>query len=106
MRNVFVGQVGNLRRIGNPTPALGSAAMPRGWLASPGGALRRCLTLLLFLVPALLLGADEWPQFRGNPQLTGVAAGALAANLKLLWTYEAGDSIESSAATTSLLKVP
>src|SRR6266581_1136389 len=40
----------------------------------------------------------EWTQFRGNPQLTGVAASSLPANLKLLWTYEAGDSIESSAA--------
>jgi eukaryotic-like serine/threonine-protein kinase len=40
----------------------------------------------------------EWAQFRGNPQLTGVAASSLPANLKLLWTYEAGDSIESSAA--------
>ena len=51
------------------------------------------------ILPALLLtAADEWPQFRGNPQLTGVAADALPANLKLLWTYESGDSIESSAA--------
>src|SRR5690242_7834519 len=41
---------------------------------------------------------DAWPQFRGNPQLTGVAATSLPAALKLLWTYEAGDSIESSAA--------
>ena len=52
--------------------------------------------LLLLLLP-LLLSADEWPQFRGNPQLTGVAAGTLPASLKLLWTYEAGESIESSA---------
>ena len=41
---------------------------------------------------------DAWPQFRGNPQLTGVATSSLPATLKLLWTYEAGDSIESSAA--------
>jgi outer membrane protein assembly factor BamB len=41
---------------------------------------------------------DAWPQFRGNPQLTGVASSRLPATLKLLWTYEAGDSIESSAA--------
>jgi len=43
-------------------------------------------------------GLDAWPQFRGNPQLTGVAASSLPATLKLLWTYDAGDSIESSAA--------
>src|SRR5215813_3210505 len=58
------------------------------------------LRLLLLLVPALAVAqkADEWPQFRGNPQLTGVTTSAIPANLKLLWTYEAGDSIESSAA--------
>src|SRR5713101_2860349 len=44
---------------------------------------------------------DDWPQFRGNPQLTGVAASFLPATLKLVWTYEAGDSIESSAAILS-----
>lgn len=43
--------------------------------------------------------ADEgWRQFRGNPQLTGVAPSTLPATLKVLWTYDAGDSIESSAA--------
>ncbi len=41
---------------------------------------------------------DAWPQFRANPQLTGVAVSPLPSPLKLLWTYEAGDSIESSAA--------
>jgi outer membrane protein assembly factor BamB len=54
--------------------------------------------LAIGLLPLLLTAAGEWPQFRGNPQLTGVAADALPANLKLLWTYESGDSIESSAA--------
>src|SRR5579863_8420089 len=42
--------------------------------------------------------ADDWAQFRGNPSLTGVAAAAVPKNLKLLWTFDAGDSIESSAA--------
>ena len=41
---------------------------------------------------------DRWPQFRGNPQLTGVAPEAPPDALTLKWTYEAGDSIESSAA--------
>src|SRR5260221_12027676 len=58
------------------------------------------------LIPAgVWLGAaaetaapGEWTQFRGNPQLTGVATSSLPTNLTLLWTYEAGDSIESSAA--------
>ncbi len=54
--------------------------------------------LIVFLLAGLLSAADEWPQFRGNPQLTGVAPAAVPSNLKLLWTYEAGESIESSAA--------
>jgi outer membrane protein assembly factor BamB len=40
----------------------------------------------------------EWPQFRGNAQLTGVAASTLPATLRLVWSWEAGESIESSAA--------
>ena len=54
--------------------------------------------LILFLLTGLLSAADDWPQFRGNPQLTGVATGSLPATLRLLWSYDAGDSIESSAA--------
>lgn len=42
--------------------------------------------------------ADQWPQFRGNLQLTGISLTSVPRNLKLLWTYEAGESIESSAA--------
>lgn len=60
--------------------------------------------LLLTVHCSLLTGfaqdtpADNWSQFRGNQSLTGVSQSALSNNLKLLWTYEAGDSIESSAA--------
>jgi outer membrane protein assembly factor BamB len=42
--------------------------------------------------------ADGWPQFRGNHQNTGVSTSPLPATFKVLWTYEAGESIESSAA--------
>src|ERR1700730_7465606 len=42
--------------------------------------------------------ANNWSQFRGNHQLTGVSQSAVPGTLKQLWTYEAGDSIESSAA--------
>ncbi len=49
-------------------------------------------------VPAAPAPSADWPQFRGNPQLTGVAAAAPPASLKLLWTFEGGESIESSAA--------
>ena len=42
--------------------------------------------------------ANNWPQFRGNHQLTGVSQSDVPGTLRQLWTYEAGDSIESSAA--------
>jgi outer membrane protein assembly factor BamB len=47
---------------------------------------------------ALAQPAPEWPQFRGNLQLTGVARESLKPPLKVQWTYEAGESVESSAA--------
>ena len=40
----------------------------------------------------------NWPMFRGNPEQTGVAGEPLPENLVLLWKYETGDSIESTAA--------
>ena len=42
--------------------------------------------------------AENWSQFRGNQRLTGVSDSNVPNDLKLLWTYEAGESIESSAA--------
>src|SRR5580693_232317 len=45
-----------------------------------------------------LRAADEWPQFRNDPSLTGVSISPVPKTLKLLWTFDAGDSIESSAA--------
>jgi len=48
--------------------------------------------------PASIAPAAEWRQFRGTPSLAGVSAATLPATLKLLWTYEAGDPIDSSAA--------
>src|SRR5262245_11661946 len=42
--------------------------------------------------------ADNWSQFRGNQQLTGVSQSKVPDSLKQLWTFDAGDSIESSAA--------
>ena len=53
----------------------------------------RFLIFALFTLPAFA----EWPQFRGNPSLTGIATGQLPPeNLKLLWTWEGGESFESS----------
>src|SRR5437016_2162086 len=54
--------------------------------------------------PALELNAQtpagdtSWAHFRGNASLTGVAATAPPETLRLRWTFEAGDAIESSPA--------
>jgi outer membrane protein assembly factor BamB len=53
-----------------------------------------CACLLLPARPA----AAEWPQFRGNAALTGVATSELPQTLKVIWTAEIGESVESSAA--------
>jgi outer membrane protein assembly factor BamB len=41
---------------------------------------------------------DAWPLFRGAPALHGRSAAPLPKTLKLRWSYETKDSIESSAA--------
>jgi outer membrane protein assembly factor BamB len=66
-------------------------------------SLRRGILLFLFLIVPITTTAqdtppDNWAQFRGNHRLTGVSESKVPADLKLLWTVEAGDSIESSAA--------
>src|SRR5687768_5773791 len=44
-------------------------------------------------------GPSSWPQFRGGPELSGVATGTgLPHRLRPLWTFEAGEAVESSAA--------
>src|SRR6185369_6300843 len=53
---------------------------------------------LAFGVLAQDTPGDNWYQFRGNHSLTGVSNSNVPDSLKPLWTYEAGDSIESSAA--------
>jgi eukaryotic-like serine/threonine-protein kinase len=68
--------------------------------------MRRALLFAALLVPALaaqqpatgISPAAEWRQFRGSPRMTGVSASAPPAALKVLWTYDAGDVIDSSAA--------
>ena len=61
-----------------------------------------CLLPTAFCLPPAAAAqdtpADNWSQFRGNHQLTGVSNSEVPNSLKLLWTYEAGESIESSAA--------
>ena len=42
--------------------------------------------------------APAWPQFRGTAPLSGVQTAAPPAALAVKWTYDAGESVESSAA--------
>jgi len=59
------------------------------------------LTFLLTSSPALgqqWADANNWTQFRGQQYLTGVSKADVPKNLRPLWTYEAGEGIESSAA--------
>ena len=64
----------------------------------------RVLKILLLVlglaisVVAQEASADNWSQFRGNQSLTGVSQSNVPSTLKQLWTWEAGESIESSAA--------
>ncbi|CAN5562978.1 hypothetical protein BH20ACI3_BH20ACI3_38010 [soil metagenome] len=75
-------------------------------LIQTGGEIVRSLLLFIALyfcfLPSFLYAqdtpADNWSQFRGNHRLTGVSQSAVPTTLKPLWTYEAGESIESSAA--------
>jgi len=68
------------------------------------GVLKNTLISFLLILSAFSVShaqdtpAENWGQFRGNHQLTGVSQSNVPATLKQLWTYEAGDSIESSAA--------
>ena len=54
--------------------------------------------ILIYSIEQSQASSDDWLSFRGNPQLTGVATGELPENLELLWTFETGDGIESTAA--------
>jgi len=61
-----------------------------------GGFLLVCLALFSSSSPAD--NQTDWPMFRGSPALTGISDVELPSNLKLRWTFQAKDSIESSAA--------
>jgi outer membrane protein assembly factor BamB len=58
------------------------------------------IVLLLTCVPIVSAQApaDRWTQFRGSPALVGTTAAAMPDKLRVLWTYDAGESVESSAA--------
>ncbi|HYI94433.1 MAG TPA: PQQ-binding-like beta-propeller repeat protein [Bryobacteraceae bacterium] len=55
------------------------------------------MRLVILLSIAFACHAD-WVQFRGNPELTGVTTATPPKAPRVLWTYETGDAVESSAA--------
>ena len=63
--------------------------------------LLKILVLVVCLAATVMAqdtSANNWAQFRGNHSLTGVSQSNVPTSLKPLWTFEAGESIESSAA--------
>ena len=65
--------------------------LPSHLAAVLGGLFFACLSSL----------AADWAQYRGGPELRGVAEGKLAAKLDLLWSYKTGGPVKSSAAIVS-----
>ena len=55
------------------------------------------LILLILFAPRLLRAAD-WPMFRGDPSLSGLASGSLSNSLTKLWEFKTGAAVKSSAA--------
>ena len=82
--------VQTLRVRTRPRLILGSLVMLVSLFAAPGVHSQN--------LNSSITPADTWPQFRGNPALTGATEATLPAELTLQWTYEADEAIDSSAA--------
>jgi outer membrane protein assembly factor BamB len=65
--------------------------------------IRNYILLFLGLFASISLADSQvdWPMFRGSSPLTGLSDAALPSTLKLHWSFQAKDSIESSAALVS-----
>lgn len=74
----------------------------RAHLKKSKATAQRCVPatflILVFLLSIANATLGNWTSFRGNPQLTGVADSQLRDNPQLLWTFQAADMIESTAA--------
>ena len=46
--------------------------------------------------PAVVIGGESWPIFRGGRNLLGVAQGQLPDKLSLVWKFKTGDAVMSS----------
>ncbi len=60
-----------------------------------------CLTVLCLAIHAagiLTSAAADWPMYRGQPDLTGVASGTLPDKPALLWSFKTQGPVKSSAA--------
>src|SRR5258708_14163765 len=77
---------------------VGAERAPSAGRPWPAPAIAIALIVLLSLRLTAQAPSANWSQFRGNARLTGTATTAPPATLTLKWTYEAGESIESSAA--------
>ena len=81
-----------------------SSNTPEFAFRMPARVLPLCLLAVLTVVGIAAATSDDrapveaWPHFRGTAHLTGVSASAPPAQLKELWSFEAGDAIESSPA--------
>ena len=64
----------------------------------PGTILYPAAGILAAIAISAQAPAGSWAQFRGSANLGGTTAATLPAQLKVQWTYEAGDAIDSSAA--------
>src|SRR6185369_4533011 len=89
-------------RRGRPWSALGRSKLrPYGDCAAAAAVIAIAVVVAQPFRAAVLSAqtpTTNWAQFRGNPHLTGVTTAEPPATLTLKWTFDAGDSIESSAA--------
>ena len=67
------------------------------WASSVGWAI---FSFVLLFLARTAFAADlpqaDWPMFRGNPQLSGVAAGHLPDRFRQLWSFKTGAETKSS----------
>lgn len=89
-----VNAVGRAARAARLLTLLLAAALPPARAAAQPAASQPVATR-----PATAPSAsDDWPMFRGNHQLTGVAGSVLTGDLERRWTFPAGEAVNSSAA--------
>ena len=59
----------------------------------------RVVAAAAVVLAASAVSAGDWPLFRGDPRLTGVAGEALPANLEPLWIFETDEEGFEATAT-------